>query len=183
MIWTEDYYRDRFTSTIAPLGWRILVIKSRNDWYADIPIPIAEHPRRKLQATTGEEACAEAEAIIRSALMGALGQVNAETGTAATPDQFERAIAAEQTINRQLGARAEWLESRLRKAEAQLESADVHLLKPGTPVGDMRLRCGVLARDAEGQLVSEDGLRHVNCVGCLRDLATDLRRGALGHDG
>lgn len=58
-----------------------------------------------------------------------------------------------------------------------------HLIKPGTPVTDMRLRCGLRALDTDGFLGSQDGIAEVDCVGCLRDLIVDMRCDALGAAG
>jgi hypothetical protein len=58
-----------------------------------------------------------------------------------------------------------------------------HLLKPGTLVVEMRLRCGLIAADTEGYLGSEDDIGGVDCAGCLRDLIVDMRCDALGPMG
>jgi hypothetical protein len=56
-----------------------------------------------------------------------------------------------------------------------------HLLKPRCPATDLRLRCGLLAIEARGDLLgSEDGLCHVTCAGCLRDLLIDMRLALYG---
>lgn len=61
----------------------------------------------------------------------------------------------------------------------------VHLLKPGPITGDLRMRCGLSATNAKKRdgLGSEDGLEHIDCAGCLRDLIIEMRCSALGSVG
>jgi hypothetical protein len=60
-----------------------------------------------------------------------------------------------------------------------------HLIKPGTNVSDMRLRCGQAAANApkDARLGSEDGIDSIDCAGCLRDLVIDMRLADLGPMG
>lgn len=60
-----------------------------------------------------------------------------------------------------------------------------HLLKPGMLLSELRARCGLplhgkatIPRGA--MLGTEDGICHVDCAGCLRDLIVDLRLKAAG---
>jgi hypothetical protein len=60
-----------------------------------------------------------------------------------------------------------------------------HLIKPGTNVSDMRLRCGltVVKAPKNARLGSEDGIDAIDCAGCLRDLVVDMRLADLGPMG
>lgn len=56
-----------------------------------------------------------------------------------------------------------------------------HLVKPG-PVTGLSTRCGIELTKAKKKdmLGAEDGLDHVDCAGCLRDLIVEMRMREMG---
>lgn len=60
-----------------------------------------------------------------------------------------------------------------------MTTAATHLIKPGTPVTDMRLRCGLSIMDNDGICGSEASIDQIDCPGCLCDLIIEMRSNAL----